>query len=175
MLLLTILALFASAVASLWAGHIPLALFCAAWALVLPLIEWNLGLPPPDFVIGADYLRRWHIIPPNRFFSVYLHEIRHDDDDRALHDHPACSVSLILKGSYREITRKGAKVHGPFDIIARRGSTAHRLEVVDGPVWTLFFFGPRYRQWGFHCPKGWRHWTQFVDQRDHGKVGRGCA
>lgn len=176
MLLLTILALVASAVVSLSFGNVLLALFCGAWALVLPLIEWHLGLPPPDERIGPDYMRRWFIIPPNKLFSVYLHEIRSSDDDRALHDHPACSMSILLKGSYREITAAGAKVHGPWDVVFRKGSTAHRLEVVDGPVWTLFFMGPRYRQWGFHCPKGWVHWRDYCDPNDpYGKIGRGCT
>ena len=42
----------------------------------------------PDFVIGADYLRRWWVIPRNDSQNVYLHDIRKSDDDRALHDHP---------------------------------------------------------------------------------------
>lgn len=55
MLLLAILALVASAVTSLALGNIPLAIFCGAWAIVLPLIEWRMGLPPPDERIGKDY------------------------------------------------------------------------------------------------------------------------
>ena len=27
---------------------------------------------------------------------------------------------------------------------------------------------------GFHCPKGWRLWKDFVNERDIGQVGRGC-
>jgi hypothetical protein len=63
----------------------------------------------PDFVIGADspggpYMRRWWIIPRNRFLNIYLHQILRDDDDRALHDHPWWNVSIILRGGYFECT-----------------------------------------------------------------------
>jgi len=47
-------------------------------------------------------------------------------------------------------------------------------------VWTLFITGPRYRQWGFHCPKAWKHWKGFVffpegdARRGRSEVGPGC-
>jgi hypothetical protein len=42
----------------------------------------------PDFVIGDHYLHRWWVVPRNEKSNVYLHEILHSDDDRAMHDHP---------------------------------------------------------------------------------------
>lgn len=42
------------------------------------------------------------------------------------------------------------------------------------PVTTLFITGPKIREWGFLCPKGWRHWKDFCDSCDHGVIGRGC-
>lgn len=66
----------------------------------------------PDLCIGGEdspYLKRWWLIPRNRFFNVYLHQFLKDDDDRALHDHPWWSVSFLLKGRLREITKKGVK------------------------------------------------------------------
>ena len=56
----------------------------------------------PDFIIGDNYLRRWWLIPRNRWLNVYLHEFRASDDDRALHDHPWASCSIILRGEYFE-------------------------------------------------------------------------
>lgn len=52
----------------------------------------------PDVVIGeadSPYLLRWHPIPRNPIFNVYLHQFLRDDDDRALHDHPWVNVSLL--------------------------------------------------------------------------------
>src|SRR3546814_20880058 len=65
----------------------------------------------PSFVIGGEdnpYLRRWYIIPRNRWFNVYLHEFLRDDDDRALHDHPWVNLSILLRGQYVEHTATGA-------------------------------------------------------------------
>lgn len=139
---------------------------------------------PPDFVIGppnAPYLRRWWIIPRNRWFNIYLHEIRRSDDDRALHDHPWWNVSIILRGCYREIRNGGyRKIHRAGSIVFRRATMAHRLElpIENGGVrycWSLFITGPVIRTWGFHCPKGWVPWREFVDERDSGQIGRGCG
>jgi len=136
----------------------------------------------PDFIIGprdAPYLRRWWIIPRSRFFNIYLHNFLRSDDDRALHDHPWLNVSLILAGSYVEhtIAAGGVNRHQRFtagDLRFRGARTAHRIELDDGPCWTLFITGPVIRKWGFHCPRGWRYWKEFVDARDSGQVGKGC-
>lgn len=132
----------------------------------------------PDFVIGdpADpYLRRWWVVPRNRWFNIYLHEIIKSDDDRALHDHPWWNLSLILRGSYIEITPRGRFVRMPWRPVFRRPEALHRLDVRIGPVWTLFVTGPRVREWGFACPQGWVHWQAFTAPTARGQVGRGCG
>lgn len=148
---------------------------------------------PPDFIIGGQtkpYMLRWWLIPRNRWFNIYLHKLLRDDDDRALHDHPWANVSILLKGSYREVMPNfagqrtpyariadlpmRAKVRSRGSVVFRRATDSHRLEVVDGPVWSLFITGPVQRKWGFHCPKGWRDWDEFVAKDDPGAVGRGC-
>lgn len=141
----------------------------------------------PDFIIGpADqpYLLRWWLLPRNRITNLYLHLFCRDDDDRALHDHPWWSVSLVLSGGYFEITTAADGTHerrwyGPGSVRIRSARFAHRIELArrDGqpvPCRTLFATGPTVRQWGFHCPKGWRHWKEFCDERDSGQVGREC-
>jgi hypothetical protein len=129
----------------------------------------------PDFVIGADYLRRWWIVPRNKLCNVYLHEILHSDDDRALHDHPWDNTSMLLEGSYIEHTPEGSFDREAGSIIHRKATDAHRLEIPEGGrAISLFFTGPTIREWDFHCPQGWRHWRDFVDTRDSGQVGRGC-
>ncbi len=139
--------------------------------------EWagNIMARSPDFVIGDDYLRRWWIIPRNEGCNIYLHEILASDDDRALHDHPWDNTSMLLDGEYVEHTPKGSFQRKAGSIVTRKATDAHRLEIADGGrAVSLFMTGPKLREWGFHCPKGWRLWTEFVDARDSGKVGRGC-
>src|ERR1700761_649655 len=61
----------------------------------------------PDVLIGKagdTYMRRWWVIPRNRFFNIYLHNFLRSDDDRALHDHPWVNMSILLWGRYIEHT-----------------------------------------------------------------------
>lgn len=102
---------------------------------------------PPDFAIGGwddPYLLRWYLIPRNPFFNIYLHKFLRDDDDRAMHDHPWHSLSIVLKGKYIEHinevkTRKGkrlgvwleytirTRVSG--NIVFRKATHKHRIEL----------------------------------------------
>jgi hypothetical protein len=137
---------------------------------------------PPDFVIGGatdPYMLRWWIIPRNRFFNVYLHWFLRSDDDRALHDHPWVNASILLEGQYTEHTISAGgvhqrKVYRAGAVKLRRSVAAYRVELTDGPCWSLFITGPNIRSWGFHCPNGWRPWKEFVSNKDNGSIGRGC-
>ncbi len=131
----------------------------------------------PDFVIGDNYLRRWWVLPRNKLFNVYLHEINKSDDDRAMHDHPWDNLSILLKGSYLEITPEGSFVREAGDKIERSAESVHRLELInDESVISLFITGPIRREWGFHCPKGWVPWQDFVEVTANTSVaGRGCG
>lgn len=139
----------------------------------------------PDRIIGENYLHRWHLVPRNRFLNVYLHKFLGSDDDRALHDHPWASVSICLGGLALEVYRDPNSAwwdeqhHDRFRVVRRfwpifrRATHAHRIEVIDGPVWTIFITGPAVRQWGFWCPQGWRHWREFTTP-DGDSIGPGC-
>ena len=153
---------------------------------------------PPDVVIGkqeAPYLLRWHLFPRNKWFNVYLHKFLRSDDDRALHDHMYDNVSIILKGAYDEVLETHpfpSYTHPPIlhlmtvrrchagRLVFRKAATPHRILLIeDKPVWTLFICGPRYREWGFHCPNGWRRWQDFL-ANDYTKgeesfKGKGCS
>ena len=134
---------------------------------------------PADLVLvlrGELYLRRWHVIPRNRWFNVYLHQIAGPDDDRALHDHPWWNCSILLAGSYDEMTFKNPEL-APLgvtetvttrrtagEVVFRTARTMHRLAPVNGSCWTLFLTGPVLRAWGFRRPDGvWVHHSQYVE------------
>lgn len=144
---------------------------------------WRIaGNRKPDFIIGgadAPYMLRWWIVPRNRWFNIYLHRFLRSDDDRALHDHPWGNVSLLIDGEYTEHTISAGgvqhrQIYTAGDLKFRRATAAHRVELHAGPCWSLFITGPVIREWGFHCPAGWRPWKQFVSDRDNGAIGRGC-
>lgn len=178
----------------------------------------------PDFIIrpaGRDQTLRWHVIPRNRWFNIYVHKWIESDDDRALHDHPYHNASILLSGEYREwifipreitlnweiknlVAYSGQGNGQNFAILHRREGhfyirkaiIPHRVELLKGEpiidtknvykdgdihfifpkktVITLFITGRRFRDWGFHCPKGWVHEDEFRDGRDKGKTGKGC-
>lgn len=134
----------------------------------------------PHFIIGPRYLLRWYVIPRNPWLNVYLHKFLHDDEDRAIHDHPWTFVSLILRGKYFEVTENNFTSRQFPSIVVRQADYAHRV-VLDRdeldkpkPCWTLVITGRVVRDWGFHCPQGWRHWKEFTAKDDYGQVGRGC-
>lgn len=143
----------------------------------------NVSGRQPDRVIGGDarpYLLRWYLIPRNPVFNVYLHLFLRSDDDRALHDHPWANLSLLLRGRYLEHTIAAGGIERRQELAAGdwrlrpSGRFAHRIELIDGPCWTLFVTGPRYREWGFHCAReGWIHWLNFTDDAGTG-IGKGC-
>ena len=47
---------------------------------------------PPAKTIGERYLTRWHVIPKNRLFNLYLHHVQADDPDTHLHDYGKAKV-----------------------------------------------------------------------------------
>ncbi len=130
---------------------------------------------PPDEVIGDDYLLRWRLFPRNRWFNVYLHNIRRSDDDRAMHDHPWWYVSVILKGGYEELTPQGDKAYSQGSVLFRKAAHIHRLVIRDSETWTLVVRGPKVRTWGFWPKSGYyvRYgsrdrfvpWYDFLDER----------
>jgi hypothetical protein len=147
---------------------------------------------------------RWYITPwskydrsnpprwtkwTKRFFNIYLHFIRHDDDDRALHDHPWSSCSWILDGCYWETvfvdqgrsmeTKKIFRPQG--SVTTRQAHIAHRLVLErhwsgpSMPAISLFFTGGVVRAWGFWCSlERWVPWQKFVSVDNRGSIGRGC-
>jgi hypothetical protein len=145
----------------------------AAWALSAMTRQ-------PDFIIGDDpdapYMLRWWVVPRNEQMNVYLHKILRDDDDRALHDHPWANTSYVIAGRYREITPDGEFIRGPGDVVTREAGALHRLELIGGePCISLFMTGPKVREWGFACPKGWVHWRDFTGGVNGERIGRGCG
>lgn len=98
----------------------------------------------PDFIIGTaenPYLLRWHLIPKNRFFNIYLHKFLRSDDDRALHDHPWASVAIIISGpgyfehtfvdpNFGLISGTKMRFHKAWKPVFRGSKHAHRIELV---------------------------------------------
>jgi hypothetical protein len=142
--------------------------------------RWHFNLLPrkPDMFIGGEvrpYIRRWYVIS-TPLFRIYLHNMLRNDDDRALHDHPWNNVSIILAGGFVEVTPNGRYPRRPGSITMRQATDSHRLELPYKvhSSWSLFLTGRHQRKWGFHCPKGWIPYEQFVKPNAPGEIGAGC-
>jgi hypothetical protein len=115
---------------------------------------------PPERVLVI----RWRVIQ-TPLFALYVHKIIRPDPQRDLHDHPSSFLSLIIKGSYREL-RQGASVpllHEALSLRYMRAEWPHSiLELGRVPTWTILFVGRRRREWGFYTPAGWVHHEEYT-------------
>lgn len=112
---------------------------------------------PPDEVIGKKYIRRWFLLKPRSWITVYLHEFL-ADDDRFLHDHPKDSLSIVLQGAYWECfanSRFALRKVGA--VVFRKATTMHRIELYNAgsPVYMIFIMWGKSRDWGLQFPDGW--------------------
>lgn len=145
-------------------------------------------LRKPDLIVGpsaAPTYYRWQLFKL-RGFQLCLHKWFRSDNDRALHDHSGDSISMVIRGAYLEIFAADvSRIVLPFRPVFRKAETPHRVMLLSRsheqrPVWSLWFRWPPRREWGFHCPKGWRHWKDFLNSRGDyyakgsSETGPGC-
>ncbi len=83
------------------------------------------------------------------------------------HNHPFdWGFGIILAGGYMEERISGLNMIGhrafkPLSLNWITKDTFHRVDLLDGPCWTLFVMGPKTDTWGFKNPEtgefvGWR-------------------
>lgn len=122
---------------------------------------------PCDVIERADepYMERYFLVnstsgDPNGHTARFHHLLTSDPDDP--HDHPWHFTSLILDGHYLEHTVDGVFDRMPGDVVRHEASDLHRIELPDGPVWTLVVTGGFVRQWGFNTARGWLPWRDYL-------------
>lgn len=109
------------------------------------------------------YLKRWHLIPKNRWFNIYLHCFEGSDSDRALHNHPWWSFSFLLKGQLSENYKTSLWDHVvlhrtilKFWPYYRSRTHWHQMFLDSETAWTIFITGPKRQRWGFEYPGEFR-------------------
>ena len=119
-------------------------------------------------IVSEDYLVRWHLIPENKRFNIFLHRMNGPDAGRHLHDHPWDFTTIPLWGSYQEDV---PNAYGYGGTMRRRVHSSqwhpaeytHIVRSLDRtPTWTLVFTGRRRRVWGFHTAAGWISHDQYI-------------
>lgn len=144
---------------------------------------WRQQLGDPK----CPYAERW-VLNLGPLGSLRLHHWFRSDDKRAKHDHPSDFITLVLKGSYIDLcngkgrypitpeqcgTCKGFpgqrcdfcgngmrnECMVPGTIRRRKAEHQHTVAVEPGGCWTLLYFWPERREWGF-----------WVARKDTGKL-----
>lgn len=145
---------------------------------------------PDTEVIGppeCPILHRWTLVKL-RGRKLMLHHFLPNADDRAVHDHPASFVTVVLRGYYDDMRPCGypgcdgdgimlpddwpcPRCRGtgvelnermrPGMVRFRPATHRHRTKVGPRGCWTVVFMGPKRRRWGFWKDGRWYFW------RDH--------
>jgi len=100
----------------------------------------------------CPYMQRWAI--NFHFFSIRIHHWFSSDDNRAFHDHPGWFITLVLSGSYTDVSPLGRQLMRRGKIKYRPALHKHTVEVSDGGCWTFVIFGKSIRRWGFWIRDG---------------------
>lgn len=148
-------------------------------------ILWLLSFLPHRTIWRGEekYLTRYYLLGGPRTvgstehkwlpFNLFLHCF-HASDEKPAHNHPwTWARSLILKGSYREtrlfdFTSTSmwlAQTYSPGDVNRIDADTYHYVELLDGPVWTLFLVGRVTQRWGFLTEDGHVDAVTFIHSR----------
>lgn len=106
-------------------------------------IRWAEKLGRPE----CPYLIRWTFIFFN--YSIKLHHWIRSDDKRFFHDHSCNFLSIILKGSYTNITPNGKINVKAGSFWYARADFRHYLDIPKEGAWTLLSCGRPWRKWGF--------------------------
>ena len=121
-----------------------------------------------DRIGQQPYLERYYLFLKDRKwfpFNVFLHKFLQSDPDE-LHDHPWPYFTLILRGGYWETTPKGRFWRGPGHMRVNGPKSLHRVELEPGVyAWSLFFPGPKLREWGFIVNGKWMHNEKYFEWR----------
>jgi hypothetical protein len=98
--------------------------------------------------------------------NLMLHHICLSDPDD-LHDHPWWYATLILKGGYWEITPEGRFWRGVGHFRISKPQSLHRIEIPEASQgsWSLFFRGPKVREWGFMKEGEWIEHRHYLSGR----------
>lgn len=137
---------------------------------------------------GVVHFRRWRLFW-TPWFSLYLHNITHSDEDIDQHEHPWDFASLILKGSYQEdatyYTPKNpinfeycskanpvtsSTIFKVGDVNQHITIDTHKLTLLTPSVWTLVLVGKRKHEWGYQTKNGWMHHKTYNRLRKEGRL-----
>lgn len=96
----------------------------------------------------CPYLYRWTIILFG--YSIRLHHWLKSDDRRYFHDHACDLISIIIKGSYKNVTPEGEFLAQAWKPRRMNALDRHYLDIPKEGAWTILLCGRPYNKWGFY-------------------------
>lgn len=120
---------------------------------------------------GLKYLTRYFVFGADRRFgNIFIHHFHRSDMDVGaggyglLHSHPwPWSFSIVLTAGYSEERRMPdgtvkRKLVKPWTINFLTKKDFHRVDLVNGEAWTIFFTGPRSKN------LDWYFWDRMTNE-----------
>lgn len=101
----------------------------------------------PMGLAECPYMRRW--VLDFGLFALRIHRWESSDDYRAFHDHPWWFLTLVLKGSYVDVSPEGHDLLTAGSVRYRPASHKHTVEIQTPGTWTVLITGKPLRRWGF--------------------------
>lgn len=108
-----------------------------------PKISWNEAIGLAE----CPYFRRWVI--DFGAFALRVHRWQSSDDARAYHDHAWSFLTIVLWGSYMDVSPEGSDLLTTGSVRFRRASHKHTVKILKPGTWTALITGPVIRRWGF--------------------------
>lgn len=115
---------------------------------------------------AGPYLEKWLVLKDQKGNARYVHRFLRSDQDDETHDHPWDNVTICIEGGYWNVTPDGRFWIAPGDVVRRKATEFHRVELEPGiqPI-TIFDHGPKVNEWGFLLEDGTKMpWAQFCEQ-----------
>lgn len=98
-------------------------------------------------LVECPYMKRW--VMDFGPFAIRLHRWEKSDDDRAFHDHPWWFLTLVLRGSYVDVSPAGRDLLTVGCVRFRSANHRHTVEIQKPGTWTVLITGRPLRRWGF--------------------------
>lgn len=132
------------------------------FGLKFPKLIWGQKLGLPE----CPYMQRWVI--DFGAFALRVHLWKGSDDSRAFHDHAWWFLTLLLWGSYTDVSEEGEDTLTPGSIRFRKATHKHTVRINKPGTVTALITGPVIRRWGFWVKnKLWKRDRYFAVMGHH--------
>lgn len=100
-------------------------------------------------------------------FSIRLHEWYRSDDKRNMHDHPWHFATIVLRGSYVDVSATGRDRLTVGSVRFRKATHTHYVEAPETGALTLIVTTHKLREWGFWVKGAFKRPLRYFSKYGH--------